>query len=198
MRSKFLLSMLFVYALAGAFLLFAANHVYALWSGGFALWPIALPALTLGGAAGWGAHRWGERFVGPRVLALLATLAAAMAAFTLGNLAGMVHDWTFLSLRSLRYSVSSDGGATDGSLTVKGSASVYDVMDALGRDFSLGGYEEQTITGYIMFRTGRSPVVGDTVDSDGVTIRVLSVEGHRVRECRVMDHRAPPDEQAES
>lgn len=86
----------------------------------------------------------------------------------------------------------------DGSLTVKGSASVYDVMDALGRDFSLGGYEEQTITGYIMFRTGRSPVVGDTVDSDGVTIRVLSVEGHRVRECRVMDHRAPPDEQAES
>ena len=99
MRSKFLLSMLFVYALAGAFLLFAANHVYALWSGGFALWPIALPALTLGGAAGWGAHRWGERFVGPRVLALLATLAAAMAAFTLGNLAGMVHDWTFLSLR---------------------------------------------------------------------------------------------------
>ena len=86
----------------------------------------------------------------------------------------------------------------DGSLTVKGSASVYDVMDALGRDFSLGGYEEQTITGFIMFRTGRSPVVGDTVDSDGVTIRVLSVEGHRVRECRVMDHRAPPDEQAES
>ena len=86
----------------------------------------------------------------------------------------------------------------DGSLTVKGSASVYDVMDALGRDFSLGGYEEQTITGYIMFRTGRSPVVGDTVESDGVTIRVLSVDGHRVRECRVMDHRAPPDEQAES
>ena len=86
----------------------------------------------------------------------------------------------------------------DGSLTVKGSASVYDVMDALGRDFSLGGYSEQTVTGFVMYRTGRSPVVGDEVSSDGVTMTVVSVDGHRVRECRVIDHRAPPDEQAES
>ena len=86
----------------------------------------------------------------------------------------------------------------DGSLTVKGSASIYDVMDVLGRDFSLGGYDEQTVTGYVMYRTGRSPQVGDEVESDGVFLKVMSVDGHRVRECRVVDHRAPPDEQAES
>ncbi len=84
----------------------------------------------------------------------------------------------------------------DGSLTVRGSSSIYDVMEALERDFSLGGYDEQSVTGYLMYRLGRSPSVGDEVESDGVLIEVVSVEGHRAKECRVVDHRAPPDEQA--
>lgn len=86
---------------------------------------------------------------------------------------------------------------TDGSLTVKGSASVFDVMETLGRDFSLGGYDEHSVTGYIMYRIGRPPLAGDEVDTDGVVFRVTSVDGHRVKECRVVDHRAPPDESAE-
>ena len=80
----------------------------------------------------------------------------------------------------------------DGSLTVKGSADVYDVMNALGRDFDLQGYEEHTVNGLVMHILGRTPVGGDEVVTDDVSIHVISMDGRRVRECRIIDHRAPP------
>lgn len=82
----------------------------------------------------------------------------------------------------------------DGSYTVKGSASVYDLMEAMGRDFDLQGYDEYSVTGFIMSMLDRAPQKGDEVVTDDVSFRVLSVDGHRVRECRVMDHRAPPED----
>ena len=80
----------------------------------------------------------------------------------------------------------------DGSLTVKGSTSVYDVMDALGRDFDLQGYDEHTVNGLVMHILGRTPVGGDEVTTDDVSIKVISMDRRRAKECRVIDHRAPP------
>lgn len=80
----------------------------------------------------------------------------------------------------------------DGSLTVKGSTDVYDIMNALGRDFDLQGYEEHTVNGLLMHVLGRTPVGGDEILTDDVSIKVISMDGRRARECRVIDHRAPP------
>ncbi len=83
---------------------------------------------------------------------------------------------------------------TDGSFTVNGATSVYDLMDALGRDFSVEGYEENTLSGFLMHRLGRPPATGDRVMADDVEFSVVSVKGHMADECRVMDKRAPPEE----
>ena len=83
---------------------------------------------------------------------------------------------------------------TDGSFTVNGTTSVYDLMDALGRDFSVEGYEENTLSGFLMHRLGRPPATGDRVMADDVEFSVVSVKGHMADECRVMDKRAPPEE----
>ena len=83
---------------------------------------------------------------------------------------------------------------TDGSFTVNGTTSVYDLMDALGRDFSVEGYEENTLSGFLMHRLGRPPAVGDRVMADDVEFSVVSVKGHMADKCRVMDKRAPPEE----
>ena len=83
---------------------------------------------------------------------------------------------------------------TDGSFTVNGATSVYDLMDALGRDVSVEGYEENTLSGFLMHRLGRPPATGDRVMADDVEFSVVSVKGHMADECRVMDKRAPPEE----
>ena len=67
-------------------------------------------------------------------------------------------------------------------------------MDALGRDFSVEGYEENTLSGFLMHRLGRPPAAGDRVMSDDVEFSVVSVKGHMADKCRVMDKRAPPEE----
>ena len=72
------------------------------------------------------------------------------------------------------------------------SVHVYDIMDAIGRDFDLQGYEEHTVNGLLMHILGRTPVGGDEVNTDDVSIRVVSMDGRRAKECRVIDHRAPP------
>lgn len=82
----------------------------------------------------------------------------------------------------------------DGSLTVRGSTSVYDLMAALGRDFDFQGYDEYTVTGFLMYRLGRTPANGDEIVSDDVSFKVLSVKGHRVRECMVINHRTPSED----
>ena len=83
----------------------------------------------------------------------------------------------------------------DGSFTARGTSSVYDLMDSLGRDFNVEGYEENTISGFLMYRLGRPPMVGDSVETDGVEMTVVSVKGHMADEVRIMDKRAPPEEE---
>ena len=82
----------------------------------------------------------------------------------------------------------------DGTLTVSGSASIYDVMEHLGRDFGLDGYDERSVGGYVMYRIGRPPEKGDMADAEGVVITVTAVDGHRVTECLIRDTRLKEEE----
>lgn len=99
MRRTILLSALFLYTLAGAFLLFSAGRVYGQWTGGFALWPIVLPALIAGWVVGWALRRWAERRVGPRLLGAAALAVALASAFAFLLPAEAVRSWTLLSMR---------------------------------------------------------------------------------------------------
>jgi len=54
----------------------------------------------------------------------------------------------------------------------------------------LFGYEVEsedfdTVGGFLIHRLGRLPAVGDEVEADGLTLRVLSMAGRRVRRLRV-------------
>lgn len=50
----------------------------------------------------------------------------------------------------------------NGFLTVRGSASAYDIMDTR-KDFDLQVYDEYTVIGFLMYRLGHTPVGGDEV-----------------------------------
>ncbi len=99
MRRTFLLSALFFYTLAGAFLAFSAGRVYESWTGGFALWPVVFPALVVGWGVGWALRRWAECRVGPRVLGVAALAVALFSAFVFLAPAEAVRSWTLLSMR---------------------------------------------------------------------------------------------------
>ena len=71
----------------------------------------------------------------------------------------------------------------DGKYSVKGDANVFDVMEKLGVDFDPGEYDDYSVSGYVFYRLGRSPVRGDMVSTGPVVITVKSVKGRRASEC---------------
>ncbi len=76
--------------------------------------------------------------------------------------------------------------STGGRYIVKGVANLDDVMERIGVHIDRDGYDEPSISGYIMHRLKRAPTKGDVVDDDNVTITVNSVKGHRVLDCAVV------------
>jgi CBS domain containing-hemolysin-like protein len=60
-------------------------------------------------------------------------------------------------------------------------------VDALNEMFQLEieGEDFDTLGGFVYHELGRMPAPGDEVNSDGVTMRVLSVLGHRIKKVRV-------------
>ncbi|MCL4241017.1 MAG: hemolysin family protein [Dehalococcoidia bacterium] len=65
----------------------------------------------------------------------------------------------------------------------------------------LFGYEVEsedfdTVGGFLIHQLGRLPAVGDEVEADGLTLRVLSMAGRRVRRLRVARERRPVPEGA--
>ena len=70
----------------------------------------------------------------------------------------------------------------DGTYTVSGDANVFDVMESLGQDFDCGEFGSISVGGYIAYRLGRIPRVGDEVRSGDVVIRVRTFRNRRVRE----------------
>ncbi|MCI0572502.1 MAG: hemolysin family protein [Myxococcaceae bacterium] len=75
-----------------------------------------------------------------------------------------------------------------GRLEIPGTAQLDDLSDRLDVEFELPDLEEGEVTtvgGYLMARLGRIPQVGDSVAVEQWEVRVLEVEGPRVRTVSV-------------
>jgi putative hemolysin len=70
-----------------------------------------------------------------------------------------------------------------GSVRVSGGLIVEELEDALGLTLPRGGYE--TVAGLVLQRLGRLARVGDEVQVEGVRLRVVAMEGMRIRELEV-------------
>jgi len=66
----------------------------------------------------------------------------------------------------------------DGSILIDGMTLIEDVNERLGLDLSDPHYD--TIAGFVLGKLGRIPQVNDTVESNGVRIRVDAMDGLRV------------------
>lgn len=92
-------SLLFLFSLFSALLLGLAARLYGLWTGGMPLWPVTLPALSLGFCMAYGIARLAAGRAGPKTCATLGTLVAVAAFAAFGDTEAMVKTWTFLSMR---------------------------------------------------------------------------------------------------
>lgn len=72
---------------------------------------------------------------------------------------------------------------SDGTWVVKGMSSIFDAMEAVGRDFDPGEYDDHSVSGYVIYRLNRPPVRGDVVEVGDVRIVVNAVKGRRAVEC---------------
>jgi len=66
----------------------------------------------------------------------------------------------------------------DGSILIDGMTLIEDVNERLGLDLSDPHYD--TIAGFVLGKLGRIPQVNDTVESNGVRIRVDAMDGLRI------------------
>jgi CBS domain containing-hemolysin-like protein len=80
---------------------------------------------------------------------------------------------------------------TDGSWTVPGLWRPDEVRGRVGVDIPEGAAYE-TVGGWVMAALGRVPEVGDEVEVDGWTVRVVDMEGHRVDRLRMHPTRPLP------
>jgi len=80
----------------------------------------------------------------------------------------------------------------DGSILIDGLTQIEDVNEQLKLELKEDYYD--TIAGYIMGRLGRIPRENDTIESDGVRLRVEQMD--RLRVARVRLTRRPPVETA--
>jgi CBS domain containing-hemolysin-like protein len=65
-----------------------------------------------------------------------------------------------------------------GSFEVDGSAHLGDVLDDTGLELPDGEYE--TVAGFVLDQLGRIPAIGDTVEHEGWTLRVLAMDRNRI------------------
>ena len=66
---------------------------------------------------------------------------------------------------------------------VEGQVPLDEVNDALGLDLEGDGFE--TLGGFVLHRLGKVPTPGESFESDGLAVEVLSLDGRRVRRVRV-------------
>jgi CBS domain containing-hemolysin-like protein len=76
-----------------------------------------------------------------------------------------------------------------------GRVSIWDVNELFGSHIEAEDFD--TVGGCVFHMLGRVPAVGDIVAADGLTLTVLSVEGHRVRRVRAV-RRITADEDEEA
>lgn len=83
----------------------------------------------------------------------------------------------------------------DGSWLVEGQLGAHDFREFFGIE-ELEGEEAgrfETIAGYVLDRLGHIPVVGESVQTQGYMIYVLTMDGYRIDRVKVVPV-APPDE----
>ena len=85
----------------------------------------------------------------------------------------------------------------DGSHLVLGGANIYDMMEETGIKLDLGDYEGHTMGGFVLYKLGRIPLNGDSVDMDNVKLIVKAVKHRRIREVTIIK-KDPPAEEEES
>ncbi len=71
----------------------------------------------------------------------------------------------------------------DGTFTVSGDANIFEVMESLGQEFECREFGSVSVGGYISYRLGRIPRVGDEIRDGNVTITVKVFRSRRVREA---------------
>ena len=76
--------------------------------------------------------------------------------------------------------------STGGSYIVKGVAKLDDVMESIGIHIDREEYDDQNMSGFIMYKLQRAPTKGDVVELDNATITVNAVKGHRVVDCSLV------------
>lgn len=67
---------------------------------------------------------------------------------------------------------------SDGTVLIDGMTLIEEVNERLGLDLSDPNYD--TIAGFVLGKLGRIPQVNDTVESNGVRIRVEAMDGLRI------------------
>ncbi|MHA7240526.1 hemolysin family protein [Arthrobacter sp. TMS1-12-1] len=78
------------------------------------------------------------------------------------------------------------GGVVDGRLNLQ------DFAEATGIELPRGTWD--TVAGFVLDRLGRLAVQGDTVDVDGVTLQVTSIDRRRIAELLVLPSETPPSD----
>jgi putative hemolysin len=75
---------------------------------------------------------------------------------------------------------------------VDGGVGIDDLNEMF--DTELPKQDFDSVGGFIVNELGRMPSVGDTVQFDGVSLKVLSVAGRRIKKVRVVKHAAREDD----
>jgi len=79
---------------------------------------------------------------------------------------------------------------SDDEAILDGRVSIDDLNDLFGLEMDNADYD--TVGGCVFHRLGRVPAAGDVVETEGVRLAVLSVDGHRVRRLRATRIGTPP------
>ena len=83
----------------------------------------------------------------------------------------------------------------DRRIRIDGTFPIDDFNEQFGTAIEIEDYH--TMAGIVFGELGRAPEVGDEVEIDGVTLRVVEVEGSRIQRLEV-EFREPPPEQLEA
>ncbi len=81
---------------------------------------------------------------------------------------------------------------SDDEALLDGRVSVWDVNELF--DAHIEAEDFDTVGGCVFHMLGRVPAVGDIVNADGLTLTVLSVDGHRVRRVRAVRRVTPVED----
>jgi len=85
----------------------------------------------------------------------------------------------------------------DGSHLVLGGANIHDMMEKTGVKLDLGDYEGHTMGGFVLYKLGRIPLNGDSLEMENVKLIVKTVKNRRIREVVVMVTESVEEEEKE-